>query len=130
MSCAGRRRLETAPLRRRLPALVHPCVRPPTVRRLLVLFTTRQPRRGQGLSGSSTSGDRRAEALDLVVQRQEPAAGEGEAVVRAELVRGDEDQDALVEREQLQHGQGVPGAVDGAEVVAGERQLRVRRQLE
>src|SRR4051794_22297329 len=73
---------------------------------------------------------RRREPLDLVVQRQEPLAGERETVLGPQLAVADIDVDLLLEGQELQHGQRVALAVDRAEVVAGERKVGARREQE
>jgi hypothetical protein len=41
------------------------------------------------------------------VERQEPLAGQGEAVFGPQFAVGDVDEDSFLEIEQLEHGQGV-----------------------
>src|SRR3954451_8796855 len=89
-----------------------------------------RPRRGPrpqqrhpAFSGESLS---RSDPLDEVAQRQEPLAGEREAVVGPQLAVLDEDVDLLLEGEELQDGERVALAVDRAQVVTGERQARAR----
>jgi hypothetical protein len=69
-------------------------------------------------------------AFDLIVESQEPLSGQVEAVVCLQLAFGDVDEDVLLEIEQLENGQGVSLAVDGAQVVARKRELGSRRQYE
>src|SRR5688500_5233447 len=76
------------------------------------------------------SGARGGEAFDLVVERQEALAGQVEAVVGSQLVVGDVDEDVFLEIEQLENGQGVSLAVDGAQVVARELEVGARSQNE
>src|SRR3954449_8404351 len=83
-----------------------------------------------GCSAAIACSSRVRLAFDLVVQRQKPLPGQIEAVLGLELAVGDKDVDLFVEGEQLEHGEGVAFAVDGAEVVAGKRQLGTRRQQE
>ena len=66
----------------------------------------------------------------LVVESQEPLAGEVEAVVGPQLAVGDIDEDPFLEIEQLENGQGVSLAVDRAQVVARELELGARGQHE
>jgi hypothetical protein len=76
-------------------------------------------------------GDARfGEALDLVVEGQEPLARQVEAVVGPQFAVGDEDEDLFLEIEQLENGEGVTLAVDGAQVVApgNSRSVREVRQ--
>src|SRR5215218_1999320 len=73
---------------------------------------------------------RQSDALDDVVQREEPLARQGEAVVGLQLAVRDEHGDLLLEREKLQDRQRVALAVDRAEVVAGERQVAARCEEE
>ena len=73
---------------------------------------------------------RDGEALNLVVESQEPLTGQIEAVVGLQLAVGDVDEDPFLEIEQLEHGQGVAFAVNGAEVVARECELGSRGQDE
>ena len=51
-------------------------------------------------------------------------------MVGLQLAVGDVDEDPLLEVEQLEDGQGVTLAVDGAQVVAGELEVGARRQKE
>jgi len=67
----------------------------------------------------SPATGRRCRAFDLVVEGEESLSGEVEAVVRLQLAFGDVDEDVFLEIEQLENGQGVSLAVDGAQVVAG-----------
>ena len=76
------------------------------------------------------SGARDGEAFDLVVEGQEPLAGQVEAVVGLQLAVGDVDEDLFLEIEQLENGQGVSLAVDRAQVVAGELELGARGENE
>jgi hypothetical protein len=78
------------------------------------------------LGGSSET--RHGEAFDLVVEGQEPLTGQVEAVFGLQLAVGDVDEDPLLEIEQLEHGHGVAFAVDGAQVVAWECEVGLRRQ--
>src|SRR5919106_1051877 len=50
------------------------------------------------------SHGRSREAVDLVVKRQEPLAGQTEAVLGLQLVVGDVDEDPFLEIEQLDNG--------------------------
>jgi hypothetical protein len=77
-----------------------------------------------------TSRRPHGQAVDLVVEGEEPLAGEVEAVVGLQLAVGDVDVDPLPEIEQLEDGQGVSLAVDRAQVVAGVREVGSRRQDE
>ena len=52
------------------------------------------------------------------MEGQEPLTGQVEAVVGLQLAVGDVDEDAFLEIEQLDDGQGVSVAVDRAQVVA------------
>ena len=70
------------------------------------------------------------EALDLVAQRQEALPGQREAVVGPQLAAGDVDVDALLEVQELEHGERVALAVDRAQVVAGELEVGPRGQHE
>src|SRR5215213_4516948 len=83
-----------------------------------------------GCSAAIASSSRVRLAFDLVVQRQEALPGQIEAVLGLELAVGNEDIDLFVEGEQLEHGEGVAFALDGAEVMAGKRQIGARRQQE
>jgi hypothetical protein len=62
------------------------------------------------------------------VERQEPLTGEVQAAVRLQLAVGEVDEDLLLEIEQLEDGQGVALAVDGAQVVPRVGELGSRRQ--
>src|SRR5918995_7151940 len=73
---------------------------------------------------------RNGKALDLVMERQKPLARQVEAVVGLQLAVGDVDEDLLLEIEQLDDGQGVSVAVDGAQVVAGVWEVGSGRQQE
>src|SRR3954464_3942786 len=73
---------------------------------------------------------RHAKAFDLVVEGQEPLTGQVEAVVGLQLAVGNVDEDLLPEIEQLEHGQRVPLAVYGAQVVARGCELGSRLQDE
>ena len=70
------------------------------------------------------------ESFDLVVESQEPLAGQVEAVVGFQFAVGDIDEDPFLEIEQLENRQGVSLAVDGAQVVARELELGARGQDE
>src|SRR4029079_6228114 len=70
------------------------------------------------------------QTVDLVVQGQEALPRQGEAVVRLQLAVGDVDVDALVEGEELDHGEGVALAVDRAQVVPREREVGARAEHE
>jgi hypothetical protein len=72
---------------------------------------------------------RASKAFDLIVEGQEPLTGQVEAVVGPQLAVGDVDEDLLLEIEQLENGQGVSLAVDGAQVVARECELGSRRSV-
>ena len=52
------------------------------------------------------------------MESKEPLTGEEEAVVGPQFPVGDVDEDLFLEIEQLENGQGVSLAVDGAQVVA------------
>ena len=58
------------------------------------------------------SGARDGEAFDLVVEGEEALSGQEEAVVGLQLAFGDVDEDAFLDIEQLENGQGVSLAVD------------------
>jgi hypothetical protein len=71
---------------------------------------------------------RHGKAFDLVVEGEESLSGQVEAVVCLQLAFGDVDEDAFLEIEQFENGQGVSLAVDGAQVVARKCELASRRQ--
>ena len=64
------------------------------------------------------------------MEGQELLTGQVEAVVGPQLSVGDVDEDLFLEIEQLEDGQRVTLAVDGAQVVAGVGELGSRRQQE
>ena len=64
------------------------------------------------------------------MEGEEPLSRQVEAVVRLQLAFGNVDEDLFLEIEQLENGQGVSLAVDGAQVVARKRELGSRRQYE
>src|SRR5688572_8283430 len=69
-------------------------------------------------------------AFDLVVEGEESLSRQVEAVLRLQLAIGDVHEDVFLEIEQLENGQGVSLAVDGAQVVARKCELGSRRQYE
>jgi hypothetical protein len=57
------------------------------------------------------------------VERQEPLAGQGEAVFGPQFAVGDVDEDSFLEIEQLEHGQGVSSLSTELKVVTRELQF-------